>query len=50
MRAGPGGPVLGISVEFPAVPETEPPWESLPDRLAALARALEESLPDEPGS
>ena len=45
-----GGPLLGISVEFPAVPETEPLWEILPDRLASLARALEESLPDAPGT
>jgi len=45
-----GGPLLGISVEFPAVPETEPLWDILPDRLASLARALEESLPDDPGA
>jgi DNA-binding IclR family transcriptional regulator len=42
-----GGPLLGVSVEFPAVPETEPLWEILPDRLEPLARALEESLPDD---
>lgn len=42
-----GGPLLGVSVEFPAVPETEQLWEILPDRLASLARALEESLPDD---
>ena len=30
-----GGPLIGISVEFPAVPETEPLWEILPDRLAS---------------
>lgn len=42
-----GGPLLGVSVEFPAVPETESLWEVLPDRLASLARALEESLPDD---
>jgi IclR family transcriptional regulator, KDG regulon repressor len=42
-----GGPLLGISVEFPAVPETEPLWDILPGRLTPLARALEESLPDD---
>jgi DNA-binding IclR family transcriptional regulator len=41
-----GRPLLGISVEFPAVPETETLWDILPDRLSALARELEESLPD----
>ncbi|HUB23369.1 MAG TPA: hypothetical protein VMA97_13310 [Streptosporangiaceae bacterium] len=42
-----GGPLLGISVEFPAVPETEPLWEILPDRLTSLVQDLEESLPDD---
>lgn len=42
-----GGPLLGVSVEFPAVPETGALWGTLPDRLASLARALEESLPDD---
>ena len=46
-RSQAGGPLLGISVEFPAVPETEPLWEILPDRLTSLARDLEESLPDD---
>ena len=44
-----GGPLLGISVEFPAVPETEPLWDILPERLLA-GPELEESLPDDPGS
>jgi DNA-binding IclR family transcriptional regulator len=42
-----GGPLLGVSVEFPAVPQTESLWDILPDKLASLARALEESLPDD---
>jgi len=41
-----GGPLIGLSVEFPAVPETETLWDALPERLMATARSLEQSIAD----
>jgi IclR family transcriptional regulator, KDG regulon repressor len=43
-----GGPLLGLSVEFPAVPETEPLWDVLPGRLVSIAGTLEATLADLP--
>jgi IclR family KDG regulon transcriptional repressor len=41
-----GSPLLGLSVEFPAVPETDRLWDFLPGRLVAIAGTLEASLAD----